>query len=145
MSERACIDTNVLVYAYFRGARHHGASHALLERARSEPGEFCVAPQTLAEFYATVTNPKRVNPAKEPEVALEAVGELLALPGMLVLLTPVDVVQRWVELLRRHPVTGQRMFDLQLIATMLGNGVRRIYTFNRADFEPFEELEVLTP
>lgn len=36
------------------------------------------------------------------------------------------------------------MFDLQIAATMLGNDVHRIYTFNTSDF-PFEEIEVLEP
>jgi predicted nucleic acid-binding protein len=32
-----------------------------------------------------------------------------------------------------------------LVATMLGNGVRTIYTFNREHFERFDEIDVLTP
>jgi len=42
-------------------------------------------------------------------------------------------------------VTGGDVFDLQLAATMLANGVQRIYTFNVADFEGFTELVILTP
>jgi hypothetical protein len=42
-------------------------------------------------------------------------------------------------------VTRGAVFDLQLAATMLGNGVGKIYTVNRSDFEPFEEIEVLEP
>ena len=64
---------------------------------------------------------------------------------MTLLSVPTDVVARWMELARRRPVAGSRVFDLQLIATMLANGVSRIYTYNRSDFEPFEEIEVLTP
>ena len=48
-------------------------------------------------------------------------------------------------LLRRRPVTGGDIFDLQIVATMKANGVRRIYTFNTDDFEVFSELEVVTP
>ncbi|MFN8626662.1 MAG: hypothetical protein U0587_11890 [Candidatus Binatia bacterium] len=47
------------------------------------------------------------------------------------------------QLLRRRPVLGRQVFDLQLVATMLGNGGRRISTFNTKDFEPFQELEVI--
>jgi predicted nucleic acid-binding protein len=42
-------------------------------------------------------------------------------------------------------VIGPAVFDLKIAATMLGNGVRRIYTFNRADFARIAELEVLIP
>jgi predicted nucleic acid-binding protein len=48
-------------------------------------------------------------------------------------------------LLRRRPVTGGDIFDLQIVATMQANGVQRIYTFNVADFEVFPELAVVIP
>ena len=66
-------------------------------------------------------------------------------PGISILPVPVDIVERWLGLLQTHPVTRARIFDVQLVATMLGNGVRRIYTFNVRDFTPFPELEVLLP
>lgn len=48
-------------------------------------------------------------------------------------------------LLRRHPVTGGEVFDLQLAAAMLANGITRIYTYNCGDFAGFEELVVSEP
>jgi predicted nucleic acid-binding protein len=80
-----------------------------------------------------------------PREALTAIATYLAMPGITVLPVPVDVVSRWTSLLRRHPVTGQNVFDIQLAATMLGNGVRRIYTWNVRDFRRFRELQVLVP
>jgi predicted nucleic acid-binding protein len=47
--------------------------------------------------------------------------------------------------LLRHPVTGGDVFDLQIIATMQANDIRRIYTFNTRDFETFAELAVVAP
>ncbi len=49
------------------------------------------------------------------------------------------------EFLRRRPVSGGDVFDLQIVATMQANGIQRIYTFNADDFEVFSELAVLTP
>jgi len=42
-------------------------------------------------------------------------------------------------------VTGASLFDFQIIATMLGNGLTRVYTYNRSDFEKVHEIDVLTP
>lgn len=69
------------------------------------------------------------------------------MPGMLLLLIPPDIVSRWMELVRRYPqhVTNRKIFDAQLVATMLAHGVRRIYTFNVSDFSPFAEIEVIEP
>ena len=62
-----------------------------------------------------------------------------------VLPDPARAVEGWMDLLRRRPVTGADVFDLQLVATMLANGVSRIYTFNDADFVAFSELAVTIP
>ena len=51
----------------------------------------------------------------------------------------------WIHLLGRHPVEGAGVFDLQIVATMLANGVQRSYTFNPGDFQVFAELTVVAP
>ena len=105
----------------------------------------CFTSQTLAEFFSIVTSAKRVSDPRTPEEAVGAIQSMLALPGTTVLPVPADVTSRWLDLLVRHPVRGGAIFDLQLIATLMANGVERICTFNRQDFEGFPGLHVLTP
>jgi hypothetical protein len=144
-TDLALLDTNVVVYAHAGQSPYHLAAKALLQEANEPQAGLCVAPQTVAEFFAVVTSPKRVTSPQSPEEALLAIEQLLARPGITLLPVPPDVVHRWIELAHRYPVTQQRIFDLQLVATMFGNGVHRLYTFNRADFERFADIEVLTP
>ena len=145
MTELTLIDTNLLVYAFYPEVPQHRAARWLLNQAQEETTGLCVSSQVFAEFYAVVTNPKRVNPALDSRAALQRIDEVRSLPGLIVLPVPVDVVDRWITLLRRHPVTRQRIFDVQLIATMLANGVTRIYTFNVKDFQLFPEITVIEP
>jgi predicted nucleic acid-binding protein len=70
---------------------------------------------------------------------------VLGMPGITLLPVPADAVSRLMVLARKYPVTRGAIFDLQLLATMLGNGVKTIYTFNREHFDRFDEIEVLTP
>ena len=139
------VDTNVLVYATYEDMEHHRASSHLLDQAPHGQLPLCASPQVLAELYATITNPRRVSHPFSPEEAIEVVQRFVGMPGLALLPMPSDLVTRWLALARGHPVTGRRIFDLQLIATMLASGVNRIYTYNRSDFEPFEEIEVLSP
>jgi len=74
---------------------------------------------------------------------LNAVSGLLAF--LHVLPVPVHAVQGWLDLLRRHPVTGGDVFGLQIVATIQANGGQRIYTFNTGDVEAFRELSIVTP
>jgi predicted nucleic acid-binding protein len=129
------IDTNVLVYALFATAAQHAAARSLLEQAKDPKAGLCIFPQILAEFFAVVTNPKRVSPAKTTDEALQAVEQFLALPGLTLLPLPADVVTRWVQLARVRPVKGGEVFDLQAAAAMLAHGVGTVYTYNGADFQ----------
>lgn len=118
------LDTNVLIDALYKDSDPHPAARALLDQARQEDAGFCITPQVLAEFYAVVTHPKRVTHPKSPEEALNAISAFLAMPGMPLLSIPPDIVSRWMELVQRYPqhVTNRRIFDAQLVATMLAHG-----------------------
>jgi len=128
--EPALLDTNVLVYALFIESPHHATSRALITRAGKGDANLAIAAQALAEFYSIVTNSKRVTAPRKSEEAILAIEAYLALPGLRLLPQPSDLVTRWCELVRQHPVTGADVFDVPLIATMLGSGIRRICTFN---------------
>jgi uncharacterized protein len=141
--EPGIIDANVLVYAMDADAPQHAASRTLLDAARDPSSTLFVTSQVLCEFYSIVTNPRRVSNPRTPADAIEAISGLLAF--LHVLPIPARAVEGWLDLLRRRPVTGGDIFDLQLVATMLANGVPRIYTFNAEDFAAFPELAVVTP
>jgi toxin-antitoxin system PIN domain toxin len=143
--EPGVIDANVLAYALNADVPQHAASRALLESARDPATTLYVTSQILCEFYSVVTNPRRVARACSCAEALAILSSLLLLPGLHILPAPAQVAAGWMQLLRRRPVTGADVFDLQIVATMLANGVQRIYTFNGEDFNAFSELTVLTP
>jgi predicted nucleic acid-binding protein len=142
--EPGILDANIPVYAMASEAPQHPASRALLDGVRAEPAvTFYVTSQILCEFYSIVTNPRRIT---VPRSSADALTAIEGFPGFLkVLPVPVSAVESWMNLLRQRPVTGADIFDLQLIAVMFTNKVTTIYTYNRADFQPFPELTVKEP
>ena len=54
------------------------------------------------------------------------------------------VIKITLDLLKRYNIQKQDIFDLHLVATMLNNNVRQIYTYNEDDFSKFVEIEVLS-
>jgi len=143
--EPGLVDANVLAYASNADDPKYAASRALLEEARDSLTTLYITPQIISEFYSVITNPRRVAAPSYPAVALQVISALLAMPGISVLPINGRALTVLVELLRRHPVTGPGVFDLQIVATMKANGIRTIYTFNAADFEVFPELTVIVP
>lgn len=140
--EPGIVDANVLVYAFDADAPQHLACRRLLNEGRSGTTTLYVTSQILCEFYSIVTNPRRVTRPRKAADAIDAIAGLLSFVH--VLRIPARAVEGWLDLLRRTPVTGGDVFDLQLAATMLANGVSRIYTFNTTDFEGFTELIIST-
>jgi predicted nucleic acid-binding protein len=141
--ESGVVDTNVLVYALDVDAPQHAPSRALLEAARRTSVTLYVTPQIICEFYSVVTNPRRVLNPCSPAAALAAISSLLGF--LRVLPVPSHTVGELIRLIGRRPVTGGDVFDLQILATMNVNGIKRIYTFNIDDFAAFSEIAAATP
>lgn len=116
--EPALIDTNVLVYALFPAMPEHIVSRALLDTAKAAGAGLYVAPQNLIEFFAVVTDARRVTQPKTPDEALQAIDDFLSLPGLSLLPVPGDLITRWSQLIRGNSATRKRAFDTQLLATM---------------------------
>ena len=144
-ANRAVVDTNVLVYAHLTDSPHHLTSVALLDRAKRPDADLCIFPQMVAEFYATMTNPKRVTSPMSAAIALNALDKLLALPGITVLPIPVDIVARVMVLLRAAPVTGRLVFDYQIAAALLQAGISTLYTYNIKDFSHIPDISPVEP
>jgi uncharacterized protein len=145
VADLVVVDTNILVYSIDVQSAFHLPSRAIVERAQSADAGLCFAPQNLAEFFATVTNPRRVTSPKTPEEALITIESFLALPGFEVLPAPVDLVERWVQLCRKCPLSAGDIFDAQLAAIMLANGVETICTYNTEDFHRFPGIKAMRP
>jgi predicted nucleic acid-binding protein len=94
-------------------------------------------------IYAIVTNARRVLKPRSPADASPAISAMLGF--LRVLPVPVTAIDEVRAPVRRRPVTGGDIFDLQIVATMKLNGITRIYTFNTDDFKHFAEIEPLTP
>lgn len=141
----SALDTNILVYAHLDDAPHHDQSAALLSLARTEQQAFAVTPQILLEFHAVITDARRVSSPYTPTESREAVERLLNYPAMSLLPIPADVAEQTLLLAKVHTISGPAVFDAQIVATLLSNGVERIYTYDKTGFAPFVEIETLQP
>ena len=142
--EMGLVDTNILVYRADQDSAFHLPSVDLIDRGLRGDISLCLAPQNLTEFYAVITNPKRVaNPIAPVDARVEIEGYLQS-QNIHKIYQTVDLMPRLLELINKYPPKRQQIFDLQLVATMLVNDVTRIYTFNAKHFQLYQEIEVIT-
>jgi predicted nucleic acid-binding protein len=117
--ETGLADANVLVYALDTQAQQYATARALLDEARAGAhSTLYVTSQILSEFYSVVTNPRKVMAARSSEDAVAAITTLLSF--LHVLPMPAQVVDGWLDLLRRRPVIGADVFDLQIVGVNAG-------------------------
>lgn len=143
-SEMSIIDTMVIIYAAFPNAPYHEVCRKLCDEALGGiRQDLCITPQVLVEFFATITNPKRVDPPRTSSQAKEEMRKYRdSLP---LIVAPFDVIDHLLELLDTTSVAAQDIFDLQLAATALAAGVSHIITFDDKIFSRVPGLTVVRP
>ena len=142
----ALIDTNVLVYAADATSTFHEPALQLRERGFQGEIPLVISPQVLMEFFAVITNPRRVQSPRSSQEATAEVEKYLRSTTIRTIYTGDDILEQVLSLLQQHPqVARQEIFDLYLVATMLTNSVTRIYTYNQQHFSRFAGITVLTP
>ena len=145
--EFALLDSNVLVYADQRADERHAAAKTLRDRGQQGEIPLCVTHQVLNEFFAVITSRGRggvTNPVTD-DVAWAEVEKYLQSDTIITISPTATTYERLGELFRAYRPTGRRIFDLYLVATMLDNGITKIYTYNTKHFAHIAEIEVLDP
>lgn len=145
ISKASLVDTNVLIYAADESSQYHKVSKELRDKAIRGELHLCVFPQIIYEFFAVITDPRRVANPRSHQEAVQEIENYYKAPLLLKLYPGPDVIDITIELLKRYEVRKQEVFDLQLVATMISNGIRRIYTFNHEHFRKYTEIETVEP
>ena len=96
------------------------------------------SPQVLREYLAAVTRPQATAPALPMATAVADVRHFRAIFD--VAGEGADVLARLLELLAASRGAGRQVHDANIVATMLEQGIRRLLTFNAADFRRFARV-----
>jgi len=145
MNNPIFLDTNLIVYAINKDSPYHGRATALMEAIGEGKLETCLSLQVLGEFYATATNPKKIEKTLTPEEAVMVIEGLLRTDTILKLYPKQETLKLTLDLVKRYQLKSLDFFDAQIVATMLDNRVATIYTVHEQDFAIFEEIKAVNP
>jgi len=143
MAADPVFDTNILVYATRPSAAQHAAAKAALTRLEDEGSALWVSPQVLREYLAAVTRPQATAPALPMATAIADVRRFRT--AFDVAGEHAGVLDRLLNLLAGSRGAGRQVHDANIVATMLEQGIRRLLTFNAADFRRFGRIIDLEP
>ena len=138
-------DANLLIYAHATHSPFHEAAKRLRDQAASGELEACLAPQVLCEFFSVSTNERLFRPALTPQQASKQAMIYWSESKFQRILPTEHTMARLHTLITHHPVSRQHIFDAFLVATMLENNIRTIYTHNPKDFDRYQEIHAIDP
>ena len=136
------IDTNVLVYSQRQEMERHDAARALITRLSEGDTPWGIPVFCIGEFLRVVTNPNFFPMPTSLEIALEAIDVLLQSPNAR-LLRPGDKYWKIFNQVATHAnVSGNLVFDAQIVAVCLEHGFRTIVSDDR-DMQRFEDIDTV--
>ena len=137
------VDTNVLLRQFEPGHAHHQAAVDSVARLVLGDDPVFVTAQNIAEFWAAATRtPAQNGLGLTVAVTASAVDHIERVFTLLP--DHPAIYDHWKQLVARHGVIGSQVYDARLVAAMTVHGVRRILTFNAADFTRYG-IEIIHP
>lgn len=133
------VDSNILIYAINTSSPKSSEARRFLQSHRST---LCIAQQNILETLRVITHNNFPNPMKIDQ-ALKVVLDIVS--NFPIITPSADTLAVFLELSQKYNFTGKMLFDVYLVATALGDGIRTIATDNEKDFRKFEQIEVLNP
>ena len=143
--ELFALDTNILVFADDPSSVVHSLAKNYLEEAFKGSRPVCLSPQILAEYFAVITNPKRI---KNPLSVQEAATRVLFLNKshhIKKIYPKHSALKRSAQFCAKHNIRGARIFDVFYALTLIDNGIHTLVTQNTKDFVFFKELKLINP
>lgn len=138
------VDTNIWIYAVNIDAPQHPASRKFIEAVIAGRFNGVITPQILLEFYAIITDKRRVERPLSPELALEQVKAIRT--ACLIVDAGSKALDRLTEILAEQPnLKGAKIFDAFIVAQMMAAGIKQICTYNIHDFKGYKGITAFTP
>ena len=142
---RILLDTNILVHAYNKSSPYQKIASGVIKKAMQGKIEAYLTPQVLYEFFAIVTNSKRVEHPMSLDEAADLCAELWECREI-EKVDPTPLAPKEVfKLVKELKLSKGRVFDCVLAITAKENKLEVIYTENVDDFKNYGFIKALNP
>lgn len=138
------VDTNVLLRLSDRSHRQHSIASTAVRNLASTGHAFCIGTQTVSEFLAVATRPVSANGLGLDHRVADNNLSLLTV-DVKTFYDSAAIIARLRFLVTTYAITGKKVHDAKLAATMQINGIAAILTFNARDFVGLPGIDILDP
>ncbi len=137
MTKKVLLDTNILVY----GWDVSNPFNQLISEFFDKLKYFYITDRTLLEFYRVYTGPLK----QSPKVTIEIINYFLNLPTCEIIYTNQSDLLLTFDLASLNQAKSGKIFDLNILATVIENDMEILCTKNVKDYPQTEFLEIVDP
>ncbi len=138
------VDTNILLRSVAPLHSQYAVAVEAVYKLLAEGTPLYFTLQNIAEFWSVATRPVENNGLGFSIPS--TLGEVEKIEDLLMLLPDTPAVYaEWKRIVVEHRVSGVKVHDARLIATMRTHGVRSLLTFDVDDFTRYAGIEVMHP
>jgi predicted nucleic acid-binding protein len=138
------LDTNILIYAYNQDSELYEQAFSILNTALNKDTRAFIADKSLYEFFAIITDPKRVEKPVEVAEAIDVIN-FLRESNIKIIVTTHKTLEILTNLLKKYNLKKQKIFDAVLAALAIENKIEAILTRNDKDFNMINEITAINP
>jgi predicted nucleic acid-binding protein len=136
------VDTNVFLGATDQSRPCHRRAHRLLSIAGPRGYHLAMSGQIAREYLVVATRPVAQNGLGL--ATLDALANVQQFRQRVILCPETErVAARLLDLVRQHSLSGKRIHDANVVATMVAQGIGALVSENVDDFDEFDEIEVI--
>lgn len=138
------IDSNILIYAHNRASPYYDGAKRLIHTV-VEKDLLGVSEISLREFYAVITDGRKVDKPLTPENASILLKTYFQSKRVVVCQLTSEAWEKTFEYLVRYKISRYDLDDLLIALTLWLNGIETVYTSNTKDFKKFDFIKAVNP
>lgn len=139
--EKVFVDTNILLTATDTRRDHHSRALDLFRKAPQKIFTLCLSGQILREYLVVATRPLAVNGLGLG--ILEAAQNVERFKSVTHFLPEsLAVHSQLIALFKEKKITGAKIHDLNIVATLKVAGIKHLLTLNPQDFTENNNLHI---
>ncbi len=139
MRDKIFLDTNVLIYLSCEESLFHKTSVDNFKEIK-EHYELWTSTQVLREYAVVMT---RKDFVEKPLTNREIINDLnIWMQTLSICGENVENVKILNELIKKYKVAGKRIHDANIVAAMIANEIKLLWTYNVNDFRSFKEIKL---
>ena len=138
------IDTNLLVYAFNVPDSRHAIAKQTLETLLTQKEQVAITDIVMFEFISQATRIGSPGVSPSAAQAVAALENWLSAPNVQVIRNSPKNFATFSRLCKETGRTGQKIYDAQIAAICIDNGVTEFVTGDKG-FQQFTELRIRNP